>query len=183
MNLFILNPDPVLAAQENCDKHVCKIILEAAQMVMLAYQVLGMPDAKPDFEIWNAKTHKNNHISKWVRHNTANFMWTVDHGLALCEEYELRYKKTHKVKRMLEWCKENPPPSLPVGALTTFRQAVAEDCYSSPLADEREIATHGQIVEAYRTYYVKYKARFAKWTARPIPQWFADRTKGEAYAI
>lgn len=183
MNLFILDPDPVLAAQENCDKHVCKIILEAAQMVMLAYHEHGMPEAKPDFEIWNAKTHKNNHLSKWVRHNSANYQWTIAHGLALCDEFNLRYGKVHKVQRLLEWCRDNPPPRLPTGTLTTFRQAVAEDCYSSPCPVARDVATNDEIVEAYRAYYVKYKAKFAKWSVRPTPQWFTERTRGVAYDV
>lgn len=32
MNLFILDTDPIEAARQNCDSHVCKIILEAAEM-------------------------------------------------------------------------------------------------------------------------------------------------------
>lgn len=165
MNLFVLDVDPVNAAIQNCDKHVCKIILEAAQMVMLSYHVYGIPD-NPPFEIWNAKTHKNNHLSKWVRENTANYMWTVKHGLALCDEYEYRYGKIHKVKALLEWCGANPPKTMPDGEMTTFRQAVAEDCY------------HDDVVEAYRKYYIKYKASFAKWTKRPVPEWFVKAING-----
>ena len=32
MNIFILNEDPIKAAQDQCDKHVVKMIVESAQM-------------------------------------------------------------------------------------------------------------------------------------------------------
>jgi len=153
MNLFILNTDPILAAKENCDKHVCKIIIEAAQMLCLAYW------AKDREAPYHAKTHMNNHVSKWVRETKSNFDWTVKHGLALCDEYTHRYGKTHKVKEIIEWCRDNNPP-VPNGPLTEFRQAVADDCYNE------------DVIEAYRKYYNKYKAYFAKWTKRPQPSWF-----------
>ena len=37
MNIFILNEDPEIAAQELCDKHVVKMILETAQMLCSAF--------------------------------------------------------------------------------------------------------------------------------------------------
>ena len=40
MNIFILNTDPVIAAQEQCDKHVVKMILESAQMLSTAHRML-----------------------------------------------------------------------------------------------------------------------------------------------
>ena len=33
MNIFILDRDPVLAAQYQCDKHVVKMVLETAQIM------------------------------------------------------------------------------------------------------------------------------------------------------
>ena len=40
MNLFILNNDPVIAAQEQCDKHVVKMIVESAQMLSTVHRML-----------------------------------------------------------------------------------------------------------------------------------------------
>jgi len=31
MNLFVLDKDPVVAAQQQCDKHVVKMIVESGQ--------------------------------------------------------------------------------------------------------------------------------------------------------
>ena len=40
MNLFILDQDPVVAAQLQCDKHVVKMIVESAQMLSTAHRML-----------------------------------------------------------------------------------------------------------------------------------------------
>ena len=40
MNLFILDKDPVLAAQLQCDKHVVKMIVESAQMLSTVHRML-----------------------------------------------------------------------------------------------------------------------------------------------
>ena len=29
-------------------------------------------------------------------------------------------------------------------------------------------------IDAYRTYYINEKKRFAKWTKRDVPEWFED---------
>ena len=40
MNLFVLDRDPVKAAQLQCDKHVVKMIVESAQMLSTAHRML-----------------------------------------------------------------------------------------------------------------------------------------------
>ena len=40
MNIFILDDDPIKAAQLQCDKHVVKIIVESAQMLSTAHRML-----------------------------------------------------------------------------------------------------------------------------------------------
>ena len=40
MNIFILDEDPVVAAQLQCDKHVVKMIVECAQMLSTAHRML-----------------------------------------------------------------------------------------------------------------------------------------------
>ena len=40
MNLFILNDDPILAAQQQCDKHVVKMIIESAQMLSTTHRMV-----------------------------------------------------------------------------------------------------------------------------------------------
>ena len=39
MNIFVLHKNPKLAAKFHCDKHVIKMIVESAQMLMSSYHV------------------------------------------------------------------------------------------------------------------------------------------------
>lgn len=158
MNLFILDNDPVIAARMNCDKHVNKIILEALQMLCLAH----LENGSTETWLWNAHTHRNNHVSRWVRENVGNYNWTCQHAMELCSEYTIRYGKVHKCQPMLQWCTDNIP-SIPDEDMSPFRQAVAKDCY------------HDDPIMAYHDYYVRYKRRLAKWKLGNVPQWFTDR--------
>ncbi len=49
MNIFYLDPDPVLAAQQQCDKHVVKMIVESAQMLSTAHRLL---DGRKIGKVW-----------------------------------------------------------------------------------------------------------------------------------
>ena len=40
MNIFKLDDDPVISAQEQCDKHVVKMPTESAQMLSTAHRIL-----------------------------------------------------------------------------------------------------------------------------------------------
>ena len=40
MNLFILDQDPVVAAQSQCDIHVNKMIIESGQMLSTVHRML-----------------------------------------------------------------------------------------------------------------------------------------------
>ena len=40
MNIFVLSTDPVKAAQQQCDKHVPKMVVESAQMLSTAHRIL-----------------------------------------------------------------------------------------------------------------------------------------------
>ena len=40
MNIFVLDRNPEIAAQQQCDKHVVKMILESAQMLCTAHREL-----------------------------------------------------------------------------------------------------------------------------------------------
>ena len=40
MNIFVLDNDPVVAAQMLCDKHIPKMIVESAQMLSTSHRML-----------------------------------------------------------------------------------------------------------------------------------------------
>lgn len=153
MNIFVLDLNPVLAAQMQCDKHVVKMCLETAQMLST---IAGGP-YKP--------THVNHPCTVWARTTDNNFVWLYEHGIALCNEYKHRYGKVHKcmnviLNNIIAHCAS----SLPSGPLTPFAQAMPEEL------------KHEDAVKAYRDYYhQKSKVVDMRWTKRPIPDWFVLR--------
>ena len=40
MNIFVLDKNPIKAAQQHCDKHVVKMIVESGQMLSTAHRIL-----------------------------------------------------------------------------------------------------------------------------------------------
>ena len=46
MNIFVIDKDPVVAAQEHCDKHVVKMIVESAQMLSTAHRILDGKESR-----------------------------------------------------------------------------------------------------------------------------------------
>ena len=83
MNIFTVDHDPTVAAQQLCDKHVVKMPLETAQMLCSAFDPLDLAPYK--------RVHYNHPCTQWARQSEANFDWLVTHGLALCAEYTKRY--------------------------------------------------------------------------------------------
>jgi hypothetical protein len=94
MNLFFLQYTAVQCASVQADVHVVKMILETMQMLCTALHYSRSPLVFP-FELYKP-THANHPSTKWVRHSLTHFLWAVEHGIALCEEYTRRYKKRHK---------------------------------------------------------------------------------------
>jgi hypothetical protein len=153
MNIFILDTDPVIAAQMQCDKHVVKMILETAQLLCSVF-----PDGKAPYK----KTHINHPCSKWTRESSCNYMWLLDHGNALVNEYTFRYDKVHKSAAVISWCKDNIKyTSFERHIRTKFKQCMPE------------IYHDNDPVVAYRNYYIGEKKKIAKWNkARKAPDWF-----------
>ena len=156
MNLFVLDEDPKVAAELACDKHVVKMTLETAQMLSTVAHAHGMGQ-------WAYRpTHANHPCTLWVGHSQENFEWAFQHGLSLGLEYSLRYRKTHKselVIRRLESLIKLLPKK---GRMSAFAQAM-------PPEYKRTCP-----VLAYREFYQKEKARFAKWSSPRSRPWWMD---------
>ena len=150
MNIFVLDENPVVAANYACDKHVVKMILESAQMLCAAH-----PDGNAPYK----RSFYNHPCTKWVRASTENYDWLIEHAMALCAEYTRRYGKVHKTQRVIEWC-ENNRPELPVGVLSKWPKCMPDYCKEE------------SVVGSYRNYYKNEKAKFAKWKDGNVPAWY-----------
>jgi hypothetical protein len=147
MNIFILDKDPTEAAKQHCDKHVVKMVVENAQMLSSAIHSLNMGS---DDKIYK-KTHFNHPCSIWCRSSRENFEWTIEHGIALCNEYTKRfYGKNHKSKSVI------------MHAMTyiSFFQSSGLTTHALAMPDQFK---SNDAVHSYRLYYSGAKYKFAKW--------------------
>lgn len=183
MNVFYLNHDPIISAQEHCDKHVCKMIIEYAQILSTAHR---MVDGAEDYELrqypdgrtrkikvyrlddWRDDVlykacHYNHPSTRWARESNNNYTWLYSMWWALCKEYTYRYGKIHKTEELLKNALVFPPHRIPVGYKTQPPPAMQ----SHP-----ECIVQGDSVASYHKYYRVAKKDFARWTKREIPEWY-----------
>ena len=161
MNIFVLDRNPVVAAQMQCDRHVVKMVLESAQMLSTAVNLLG---GKGRYK----SNHVNHPCSKWARETLGNFIWLYDHGMALAKEYTERYGKRHKSEEVIQDCMyELRQIKVPVPVYSYKRTP-------HPLCMPDQYKTEDP-VQSYRTFYLQDKVRFAEWNkTRPAPEWWVQ---------
>lgn len=191
MNIFILHEDPKIAAQQHCERHVLKMIIEHTQMMAAAYyHTLGISRKKEILENEekvhnlfrgfprkdeNGKenpykiSHVNHPCTVWTRESLTNFYWLLDCTKAMCEEFTYRYSGKHSVEAIIDWMYENPPKLEDIG-LTPFAQAMP-DFYKGNNA-----------IEAYHKYYA-FKTTYMKvnWKLEErIPSWWTPELISES---
>lgn len=179
MNIFAVDKNPVISAANLCDKHVVKMIVESCQLLSTAHRILdGYQTTVPNKAGKPRKIYKmmdptlenklckfvmpNHPCAIWARESTSNYMWLAKHNLALCDEYQHRYNKTHSMESLAVFLHEQLPNNIPIDELTEFVQAMPTQ-YKMP-----------NPVLGYRYYYCYEKSRFAKWKNNNIPSWYSD---------
>lgn len=166
MNIFYLDENPSLAAQYHTDKHVVKMILESAQMLCTAVNVLAGEQVTP-----YKSTHINHPCSVWVRENYGNFSYL--YHLMICLEKEWQFRFNHEKQH-------KSVAALAEGELLALARALYKVDFSwkesfeltSPalaMPDSCKISSNP--VECYREYYRKEKVHLHKWTGRDVPWW------------
>lgn len=155
MNIFFLSPDfcPRKTAEYYVNSHCIKIITEINQCLASAYS----PGVAP-YKI----SHKNHPIAIWCRASLTTFNWAVEHCLALCVEYTLRYGKIHAGQKIAQWYKDNQPDLSDIGWIEPPQcfGAFREQCFVA-----------GNPVAGYRNYYNTAKVHLFKWKNREKPNW------------
>jgi len=178
MNIFYLHNDPVQCAQQHCDKHVVKMIIEYAQLLSTAHRILdgscvlgytksGRSIKRYVLSDWRDHTlylasHINHPDNVWLRESSGNYTYLYELFVALCEEYTHRYGKVHATDTKLRTLLATAPKNIPIGPMTELPQAMPDHC------------KHSNVVTAYKNYYIQEKKNFAKWKNRSTPKWFAD---------
>lgn len=173
MNIFVLDRDPVKAAQFLCDAHVVKMTLESAQLLCTQLRVwrdsgkLFNYDDE-DWSIIYKATHINHPCRVCLESSFYNMAWLVIHFNALLDEYKYRFGRTHGSSRIAQY----------FGYSNNWIPHIAEKV-KLPKCMPEEFKAGGDsiddVVISYRNYY-RNKAvtikRF-KYTSRCAPVWLS----------
>jgi len=181
MNIFYLSKNPVEAAQMSCDKHVCKMIVESAQLLSTVHRFYDgkeyydktangrkikrwkHPDKKLEKVLYKAGWLKHP-STQWLLESAYNYNWLYRHMMALGDEFTKRYGKKHLTIEKMKDVLRNPPKKIPLNKLATEPKPAMPD----------ECKVDGDSVASYRKYYIMKKQRFATWKApAKMPMWYA----------
>lgn len=154
MNIFVLDADPVRAAQYQHDRHVVKMVLESAQILCTVAHIYGRT-----FPGQYRPTHPRHPCVIWTGANAENAAWLCEHALALAEEYSYRYTREHASLPVIKAAKHALGCIIPPLPATPFVQAMPEQYRQD------------DAVQAYRAYYIGEKIINARWTRRAQPEW------------
>lgn len=182
MNIFVLDRDPITAAQMLCDSHVVKMIVESCQLLSTHDRLINRWD---DDSLLYKPTHQN-HPCRVCLYNEANRRWLERHLNALIFEYWVRFGKRHKCTDLLHkyWYVANCTHCSHdhMHGTDAHRRAVVDICgkQSLPKCMPDEFKLGGEdmdsVVMSYRNYY-KHKQKtlkYFRYTNREIPEWLKD---------
>lgn len=162
MNIFVLHRDPVKSAKLMCDKHVVKMILESAQMLSTVHHLNG---SDIDVNVLYKPTHKHHPSTVWACEHESNYIWLYKHFIALCDEYTLRYNKTHltftKLAKLLATL-----PNFSINLPSAPPLAMPEQYWVTP---NKYNNTWTNVIKSYQSYYYHEKRYFAKYTNTDVP--------------
>ena len=184
MNIFYVHKNPNIAAKMLIDKHVCKMIVESAQMLSTAHRILDGKEyydkTKNGRRIKRWK-HPNSNLDKvlylaghvkhpstlWVMDNYFHYAWLYNHMKALNDEFKLRYNHTkdHLTIQKLGEILRHTPKNIPINKIGTDPTPAMPD----------ECKIPGDVIGSYRKYYIEKKRDFASWKApsKP-PKWYTE---------
>ena len=157
MNIFYVHSNPLIAAQNLCDKHVVKMVLESTQILSSVLHRYGMGNIAP-----YKPTHMNHPCVLWAGDSSSHWRWLLSHAEALSEEYTYRYEKIHKCDAYIKDMKE-----------LTSKIPFETAGFSPPPQCMPEQYKSEDTVQAYMKYYLGEKSSFAVWNnKRTEPAWF-----------
>ena len=193
MNIFFLDKDPRKCAEMHVDKHVCKMVIEYAQLLSTTHRVL-------DGEMYLGKTVNNRNIKRWrlpdereerlmkptmmnhpsaiwVRQSNENYKWLYEMWCELQKEFTYRYGKVHATARLIPDL-ARIPDNCPVGPFTGPTPAMPDPC-----------KVPGDSLKSYHNYYRMNKSHLWSWkgkiNSREVPvfmkEWFRQMNSSLAH--
>ncbi len=182
MNIFYLDNDPVKCAQMHVDKHVCKMVIEYAQLLSTTHRVLDgeeyrrlsannrsikawrLPDGRE--ERLMKPTMMNHPSAIWLRQSDKNYLWLYNMWCELLKEFTYRYGKTHACARLIPDLAVLPT-NIPHKPFTGPTPAMPDEC-----------KVPGNSLQSYHNYYNMSKGHLWSWkgkiNSRPVPKWLIN---------
>jgi hypothetical protein len=157
MNIFYINENPTIAAQQLADDHIRKMQIESAQMCSTAHWETGT-------QAPYKRAHVNHPSTKWVRQSIQHYDWLIQHGLEICNEFTKRYGKHHKTQDVLEWLQINKP-NIPDNGFIAPPQCMPDE-FKEP-----------DTLEAYKKFYILDKVKIKKLDWKKLnnkPEWIKE---------
>jgi hypothetical protein len=157
MNIFYINENPTIAAQQLADDHIRKMQIESAQMCSTAHWETGT-------QAPYKRAHVNHPSTKWVRQSIQHYDWLIQHGLEICNEFTKRYGKHHKTQDVLEWLQINKP-NIPDNGFIVPPQCMPDE-FRGP-----------DTLEAYKKFYILDKVKIKKLDWKKLnnkPEWIKE---------
>ena len=140
MNIFFLDTTPDTSAKYLCDKHIPKMLLESCQMLSTAVQKYT-----DRIDELYKPAYPKHPSTIWAGTTRNNFVWLLEHANEINYQYEIRYNKKHKSKRILDIIQDKGYDiKIPLGNtkwITTPPQCMPDEY------------KHDNYITAYRNYY------------------------------
>ena len=157
MNIFFLDRDPQKCAQDHCDQHCSKMIIEYAQLLSTAHRVAGSMWADDVYKI----AHLNHPSTIWARSSHDHYSWLHLLWRELNNEFKKRRGKEHA-----SWTK--------LGHILCYHPDLGADGWVDPPQCMPDEYKGDDTIDAYRRFYRQDKVRFAtwKWKNSVMPDWW-----------
>jgi hypothetical protein len=191
LNIFFIDQNPKTAANQLCDQHKYKMILESAQLLSNAYHFAGEGHKVENIYKPAYLKHPS---TKWVRCSIQNFAWLALHLATLVDRYDAeggskeRYVRVRQILNSM--VKDEPPTLANIGLLPPFLAFGSEDKELNTRCKELQ-AQYGTFneglgvwesvswengVSAYRAYYCLKQFKNNKrptWSSKvSCPVWY-----------
>lgn len=154
-----MSDSPVESAQFMCNKHIPKMVVETAQILSTVSRSRGVPAPYKS-------THSKHPSTIWAGFCDSNYAWLLEHGFALCGEFEKRFGKVHKTFAVMQQLLDD------FNKVWPYCAGRSEKHTPFAMAMPPEWKCSDPII-AYRAYYIADKSRFARWEPRARrPHWW-----------
>jgi hypothetical protein len=181
VNIFYLDPDPIIAASMHCDQHLNKMILESAQMLSTAmHERAHIINLSLDARYFIYKSAYTNHpCTKWVCESNHNMLWLCELSKALqstkedVDSHAHYHTSLHTVLTIEEYLKAFFPYA--------SANAHTSPIFCGPALFKEPFLKNKTISERYQAYYLYKAKRWAldgkarmSYKGRSVPDFLKD---------